>query len=61
MIAEIGCCPPLYAFSLYLPALAHGQAAFQSAVDRFHSALEQILPRSQTDLPVGGGGSQYPS
>ena len=55
VIAEIGCSPPLCVFSLHLPALAHGQAAFQSAVDRFHRALEQICPDPKQICLLGAG------
>ena len=55
VIAEIGCSPPLCVFSLYLPALAHGQTAFQSAVERFHSALEQICPDPKQICLLGAG------
>ena len=55
VIAEVGMSPPLYLFSLYLPAIAHGQAAFQSAVDRFHNILEQINPDPSQICLVGAG------
>ena len=45
-LLEIGLSPTLYVFSLYLPALAHGQAAFQSAMDRFHNNPRADFPRS---------------